>query len=160
MNAQARQPAADNPFTIVAQYIKDISFENILVSCEKAHEVKGEPEILVNADVNTKEFKQDKHAFEVELKVNVTAAEKDQKIFIAEVTHNAVVKFSETFMKDHADYIDPTMSIEIPFYLFFEIRNLVANMSHMAGFPPVFIRPVDFGKIYQDKMQAASPTKQ
>lgn len=145
-----------NPFSIPAQYIKDISFENILVASDKPKEIKGEPEILVNANVNTKALKGEKNTYEVDLKVMATAQEQKQKIFIAEVTHIAIVQFDSKFVEENSQYIDPTLCIEIPFYLFFEVRNLIANMSHMGGFPPIFVRPVDFGALYQSKMQSDS----
>lgn len=149
---------AENPFSIMAQFIKDVSFENILVRNADAPEIDGEPEILVTADISTKTHG-NTGAYEVSLTVHVITQYKEQKIFIAEVTNAAVVSFDEKFIKEYADYVDPTLCIEIPFYLFFEARNLIANLSNMGGYPPVFVRPIDFGALYQEKLQG-SGTKQ
>ena len=149
-----------NPFSVLAQYVKDVSFENLLMGNPDAPEIDGEPEILITADVNNTQAQSTPGAYEVSLTVNTVAQYKGQKIFIAEVTSVALITFEEGFVKEFADYIDPTLCIEIPFYLFFEIRNLIANLSNMGGYPPIFVRPIDFGAMYQEKMQLSTMTKQ
>lgn len=157
----ASQPSVSaNPFSVLAQYVKDVSFENLLMGNPNAPDIDGEPEILISADVNNTQAKNTPGAYEVSLTVNAVAHYKGEKIFIAEVTSVALITFEEDFVKEFADYVDPTLCIEIPFYLFFEIRNLIANLSNMGGYPPIFVRPIDFGAMYQEKMQLSSMTKQ
>lgn len=155
------QPSVSaNPFSVLAQYVKDVSFENLLMGNPNASEIDGEPEILISADVNNTQAQNTPGAYEVSLSVNAVAQHKGQKIFVAEVTSVALITFEEEFVKEFADYVDPTLCIEIPFYLFFEIRNLIANLSNMGGYPPIFVRPIDFGAMYQEKMQLSTMTKQ
>ena len=155
------QPSVSaNPFSVLAQYVKDVSFENLLMGNPNNPDIDGEPEILITADVNNTQAKNTPGAYEVSLTVNAIAQYKGQKIFVAEVTSVALITFEADFVKEFADYVDPTLCIEIPFYLFFEIRNLIANLSNMGGYPPVFVRPIDFGAMYQEKMQLSSMTKQ
>ncbi len=148
-----------NPFSVLTQYIKDVSFENLLMSSANQTQIDGDPEILINADVST-QADQKTGGYEVSLTISTVAQYKGQKIFVAEVTSVALIAFEEEFVKEFSDYVDPTLCIEIPFYLFFEIRNLIANLSNMGGYPPIFIRPIDFGAMYQEKMQLGSMTKQ
>jgi|GEM_PF-6643856 len=158
--SSSKSSVSANPFSVLSQYIKDVSFENLLMNNPNAPEIDGEPEIVISADVNNIQSKSTKGAYEVSLTVNTLAQHKGQKIFIAEVTSVALIRFEEGFVKEFADYVDPTLCIEIPFYLFFEIRNLIANLSNMGGYPPIFVRPIDFGAMYQEKMQLGSMTKQ
>lgn len=157
----SKQPSVSaNPFSVVAQYVKDVSFENLMMANLNPVSIDGEPEILISADVNNTQSQSTPGAYEVSLTVSAIAQYKEQKIFIAEVTSVAVIIFEEEFVKEFADYVDPTLCIEIPFYLFFEIRNLIANLSSMGGYPPIFVRPIDFGAMYQEKMQLSTMTKQ
>ena len=158
--SSSKPSVSANPFSVLAQYVKDVSFENLLMGNPNAPEIDGEPEILITADVNNTQAQSTPGAYEVSLTVNTVAQFKGQKIFIAEVTSVALITFEEEFVKEFADYVDPTLCIEIPFYLFFEIRNLIANLSNMGGYPPIFVRPIDFGAMYQEKMQLSTMTKQ
>jgi preprotein translocase subunit SecB len=160
-NFMSQQPSVSaNPFSVVAQYVKDVSFENLLMGNPNPPSIDKEPEILISADVNNTQSQSTPGAYEVSLTVNAMAQHEGHKIFIAEVTSVAVIVFEEEFVKEFADYVDPTLCIEIPFYLFFEIRNLIANLSNMGGYPPIFVRPIDFGAMYQEKMQLSTMTKQ
>jgi len=141
-------------FSIVGQFIKDVSFEN-LVSRELP-QAGQEPVVRVDVDVNYYPFtgiaQFAQNAYEIVLKVTATMGLGERNLFIAEIEYAGIVQFESAYQESQ---IEPVMYIEVPYYLFFEARNLIASLATQAGFGPVFLRPVDFTQIYMSKSKHA-----
>ena len=141
-------------FSVVGQFIKDVSFEN-LVSRELP-QAGEEPVVRVDADVEYHPFtgiaQMSQNAYETTLRVTATMALGDRNLFIAEIEYVGIVQFEKEYQESQ---IEPVVYIEIPYYLFFEARNLIASLATQAGFGPVFLRPVDFTQIYLSKSKHA-----
>jgi len=143
---QTKQPN----FNVIGQYIKDLSFENF--AARQAPQPGKEPMVEVNADVEYQSFSNipgaPKHTYEVALTLSTTMKMGDQQLFIAEVKYAGIVQFESECKEEQ---LEPIMYIEIPYYLFFETRNLIASLAAQSGFGPILLRPVDFSQIYLKK---------
>lgn len=136
------------PVQIKAQYVKDLSFEapdlpQILTQLTEA------PTIDVNVGVNGAKTKEEKE-FTVELKLTATATQKATKktVFLCEVVYGALVHIDvEEKMQS------PIMLVEIPTLLFPFARAIIANLTREAGFPALQIAPINFGLLYQQKLE-------
>lgn len=141
-------------FNVIGQYIKDLSFEN-LVSKEIQQNAE-EPMINVNADVEYKPFsgisQLEDNTYEVILSISVVMSIGEKKLFIAEIKFAGIVQFEETYSEEQ---LEPIMFIEVPYYLYFESRNIISSLAFQAGFGPIFLRPVDFSSIYLSKSKYA-----
>ena len=141
-------------FSLVGQYIKDLSFEN-LVSKELPQD-GTEPSLQVNADVEYTPFsgisQLAQNGYEVVLTLHVTMTLGDKNLFIAELKYSGIVQFSQLYPEAQ---LEPVLYIEIPYYLFFEARNLIASLAAQAGFGPIFLRPVDFSQVYMSRSKFA-----
>jgi preprotein translocase subunit SecB len=141
-------------FSVVGQFIKDVSFEN-LVSRELP-QAGQEPVVRVDADVEYRPFtgiaQMSQNAYETVLKVTATMTLGERNLFIAEVEYVGIVQFEKEYQESQ---VEPVVYIEIPYYLFFEARNLIASLATQAGFGPVFLRPVDFTQVYMSKSKHA-----
>ncbi|MBO4405701.1 MAG: protein-export chaperone SecB [Alphaproteobacteria bacterium] len=139
---------------VVAQYTKDLSFENINPISQIAAS-NEQPNIDVQLKVNTNKAKQ-KDVYNVELITEITAKVKDTTLFVAQLNYcgEFLIKgFDEELM-------NPILYIECPRLLFPFARNIIANAVNEGGFPPLFLAPVDFAGLYQQQMEANNQVKQ
>lgn len=138
---QQQQPSLN----ILAQYIKDLSFENpgapqSLKAREKA------PEININVNVNANPLA-DKD-FDVLLTLNAEAKAENKTLFQVELTYGGVFRI-DGFPQEH---MLPVLFIECPRLLFPFARQIVADATRNGGFPPLLVDPIDFGQMFAQRM--------
>ena len=141
-NNEAGAPPALN---VLAQYIKDLSFENP----HAPHSLRARensPEINININVNANPLSETD--FEVELKLEANAGEGADQMFNVELIYAGV--FRLTNMPEEA--VAPAILIECPRLLFPFARQVVADATRNGGFPPLMIDPVDFAALFQQRM--------
>ena len=139
---------------VVAQYTKDLSFENIN-PISRITASNEQPNIDVQLKVNTNKTKQN-DVYSVELITEITAKVKDTTLFVAQLSYcgEFLIKgFEEELM-------NPILYIECPRLLFPFARSIIANAVNEGGFPPLFLAPVDFAGLYQQQMEGKNQVKQ
>ena len=154
------------PITILAQYTKDLSFENPKAPASLAAAAKQPPQVEINVDVQARDMQND--VYEVILRIVATArpAGPDGKAdanadvaFILDLSYAGL--FALKGVKD--ELRKPVLLIEAPRLLFPFAREILANTSRQGGFPPLLINPVDFSELYRRQAgqiqneQAADP---
>ncbi len=130
---------------VLAQYIKDLSFENP----HAPHSLRpreDSPEINININVNANPLSETD--FEVELKLEASAGEGADAMFTVELIYGGV--FRLTNIPEEA--VAPAILIECPRLLFPFARQVVADATRNGGFPPLMIDPVDFAALFQQRM--------
>ena len=130
---------------VLAQYIKDLSFENPHAPHSLRPREKS-PEISININVNANPLSETD--FEVELKLEASAGEGADAMFSVELIYAGV--FRLTNMPQEA--VAPAILIECPRLLFPFARQVVADATRNGGFPPLMIDPVDFAALFQQRM--------
>lgn len=136
-------------YNLVGQFVKDLSFENLLDTEVGQDE---NPTISVEPDVTYSKFDKLENSYEITLTINAKMEIPNKKLFIAEVKYCGIVQFDKAYSDDE---IEPILYVEVPYYLFFETRNLVSHLTFLSGFGPILLRPVDFAQIYQKKSKRA-----
>ncbi|MEQ8195509.1 MAG: protein-export chaperone SecB [Rhodospirillales bacterium] len=137
------QATVDGPMLMVnAQYIKDLSVEVPGAPTIFGLMQQNQPDVSVNIDVNVQPL-QDK-VFEVAIVIKADCKLAEQVAFLLELTYGGV--FTINVPNEH---LEPTLLIECPRMLFPFARNIVADSTRDAGFPPVLLSPVDFLALYQ-----------
>jgi len=139
------QGAASPSLNILAQYTKDLSFENpgaprSLQARDKA------PAININVNVNANPLSETD--FDVVLSLNVEAKEGDKVVFAAELIYGGVFRITG-FPQEH---MLPVLFIECPRLLFPFARQIVADVTRNGGFPPLMIDPIDFAQMFSQRM--------
>lgn len=134
------------PVTVHAQYIKDLSFENpnapqIFRRGQKAPQL----DMSINLDARTIQDKEVKNLHEVSIKINVTARNEDQAAFIVEIVYAALLSVQEGTPPER---LRPLLFIDIPQVIFPFARQVIADLTGNAGFPPLLLNPVDFRQLY------------
>jgi preprotein translocase subunit SecB len=146
------QPALPN-LQVVAQYIKDLSFENPGATVN----LTDRPQIELGVDLNASRLSE-KDMFEVELKIRVDAKSDGRALFLLEVAYAGV--FRLTNVPDTATQ-QMILLIQAPHMLFPFLRRIVADVVRDGGMPPLMIEPIDFMALYQARVaQAASQPTQ
>lgn len=130
---------------VLAQYIKDLSFENPGAPKSLGPREKA-PQININVNVNANPLSETE--FDVVLSINAEAKTGDTVVFNVELTYGGVFRVAN-FPQEH---MLPLLFIECPRILFPFARQIVADATRNGGFPPLLIDPIDFAQMFQQRM--------
>ena len=130
---------------VIAQYIKDLSFEN--PGAPRSLRAGDKPPKL-DVNVNVSARPQSEKDFEIELTLEGKAARGEETLFIVEVTYAGVFQVRNV----PQEHVQPILLIECPRLLFPFARQIVADATRQGGFPPLMIDPVDFAALYRQRM--------
>jgi len=146
------QPPVGAPLTVVAQFLKDMSFEspNMPGLLEHAGRV---PQGLIKVDVKAHKL-QDGPKYEVVLSLRAEARYQDQPAYIAELQYAGIFQLGQV----GARMMEPLLLIEAPRLLFPFAREIIANIIQQAGFRAMLIHPIDFAMHYREQRAAGVGT--
>ena len=139
---------------VLAQFIRDLSFENILA--QKGLDTNSPPDIKVNVNLDAKKRKSE-NQYEVLIKLSIVSSakkensndSKNSKLFILEIEYGGI--FEVTGVPE--DQIHPYLMIECPRILFPYLRRIVADVTHDGGFPPLNLEQINFLALYQKEIE-------
>lgn len=140
--ANQGQPGVPN-LQVVAQYIKDLSFENPGATSS----LNDRPQIELGVDLNAARTPE-ADFFEVELKIRVDAKADGKALFLLEVAYAGVFKL--TNIPDTATQ-QAILLIQAPHMLFPFVRRIVSDVVRDGGMPPLMIEPIDFAGLFRSK---------
>lgn len=144
--------AAGLPYRIASQFISDLSFENPHGMRSLMPDQENPPEVKLG--VNLKHRRAGKGQFEVLLLINAQTVRNDETLFIAELVYGGAVKFIQQVDKDR---INEVLLREVPRYLYPFAREILADVTRRAGFPPLFLAPIDFDQMFENRKQQMPP---
>jgi preprotein translocase subunit SecB len=136
---------ASPTLNILAQYVKDLSFENPGAPQSLRGRDKA-PSININVNVNANPIA-DKE-FDVTLTLNAKATYDNDVLFNAELVYGGVFRV-EGFPQEH---VLPVLFIECPRLIFPFARQIIAEATRNGGFPPLMIDPIDFAQMFQQRI--------
>lgn len=142
---QAGQPPAVR-LNILAQFTRDLSFENIVAQKGLGGDVSPEIQVQVSLDGRKR---QAEHQYEVICKYRVTsqnAADK-AKLFLCELDYAGVFHIEGV----PEDQMHPFLMIECPRMLFPFVRRILSDVTRDGGFPPFNLDPIDFVALYRQE---------
>jgi preprotein translocase subunit SecB len=144
---------SDKPpqLNVLAQYVKDLSFENPNAPRSLTQQQQGAPKINIQINVNAKPLAE--NDFEVELKIEGRAETANLFMFSFDLLYAGVFKIQNV----PQDSIHPMVMIECPRLLFPFARAIIADAARNGGFPPLMIDPVDFVSLYRQRMSEMQP---
>jgi preprotein translocase subunit SecB len=134
------------PFKLLAQYLKDLSFEN-----------PGAPHVLTSkGDVPRGQLKFDVQAktvapmqYEVTLVLGITAIRDQETVYIVELEYAGL--FDVTGSPE--EHVTALLMIEAPRVLFPFAREVLAKATRDGGYPPVMLNPIDFVAVFREQMK-------
>jgi preprotein translocase subunit SecB len=155
--AQPQGQAAPQPgIQVIAQYIKDLSFEN-----PNAPEslVAGwpQPETNVQIFLRHAQIRDDAYECTVNFRIEAKKPGDDNKVaFIVDLAYGALVLLKNVPKENHA----PVVMVEVPKLLFPFAREIIANATSSGGFPPLYLTPISFEQIYMNEMKRQQEQQQ
>ena len=136
---------------ILAQFIRDLSFENPRAP-DSLRGGAAQPQIDLGVEMNARS--REDGFFEVDLKLSAKANREDGPIFIVELMYGGVFQIGGVAPED----MEPVLLIECPRYLFPFARKIIADVTSDGGYPPFLLDPIDFAGVYQGrKAQEQTP---
>jgi preprotein translocase subunit SecB len=149
LNVTGTQPAE---FGVLAQYIKDFSFENPNAP-RSLSPLQQQPEIGIQVNVTPKALSNTD--FEVELRIDGKAEASGLMLFSFDLSFAGVFRLHNI----PPENVSPLIMIEAPRLLFPFAREIISSAIIGGGFPPLLLNPVDFVALYQKKMAEQPPAQ-
>ena len=144
-NGAPLENAAPPQLNILAQYIKDLSFENPNAP-DSLTTQNQQPQINIQINVTANGVAE--NDFEVALTIEGKAESNDQVLFGFELVYAGVFRIVNV----PQDSLHPFIMIECPRLLFPFAREIIASAVRNGGFPPLMLDPVDFVGLYRQNM--------
>lgn len=145
--AAAAAAAPQVKMQILAQYIRDLSFENILA--QKPLDTQVQPDVQVQVALDGRK-RSAENQYDVIAKFNVRSKNKDSDdtLFAIELEYGGV--FHIEGVPD--EQLHPFLMIECPRMLFPFIRRIISDVTRDGGFPPLNVDNIDFVSLYRQTM--------
>jgi preprotein translocase subunit SecB len=148
------QPQAMPHVGVLAQYVKDLSFEN--PNAPRSMAPTGQPptiNIQVNVDAAPMTAAPaSANDFEVTLRLDGKAESQSTLLFSFELVFAGVFRIQNVAPES----LQPVVLIECPRLLFPFAREIIATAVRNGGFPPLLLDPVDFVGLYRQRLAAAA----
>jgi preprotein translocase subunit SecB len=150
-NGNGANPAAGGApaLNALVQYLKDFSFENPNAPTSLGPQEKA-PDISIQVNVNARQLAQTD--FEVSLTLDAKAGDGANLLFKLDLEYGGVFRL----LNIPQEQVHPIVMIECPRLLFPFVRQIVADATRDGGFPPLYIDPIDFVALYQQKAAQAA----
>jgi preprotein translocase subunit SecB len=133
---------------VLAQYVRDLSFENVVVQKGlSGAEVQPDIQVAVSLDARKRSVA---NQYEVITKFKVTSRNKVN----SEVLFMLELEYGGTFhIEGVADeQLHPFLLIECPRMLFPYVRRIISDVTRDGGFPPLNVDQVDFMALYRQEL--------
>jgi len=143
---------------VIAQYIKDLSFENPNAPGSLQALAGQKPAIDVNVNVGVR--KMNDEVYEVDLKISAKAVvpgadgAEGQVAFVVELAYGSLYGIRNV----PEEALKPFLLVQAPMLMFPFARRIIADASRDGGFPPLLLEPINFEALY--RAQAAQEAQQ
>ena len=147
---RAGAKAAQPQLTVLAQYVKDLSFES--PNAPQSLQGPGEnPQLKVGVNVGAVPKGDD--AYEVALNLEVHARSDNGVIYNVEMVYGGLFRLRGV----PQNLLQPVLFVDCPALLFPFVRRALADVIRDGGFPPLMLDPIDFGRLYAQNLAQGQP---
>lgn len=147
-NGAAPQPAPQVRMQVLAQFVKDMSFEN-MVAQKGLTSSEVQPDVQVGVSLDARKRNAESQ-YDVSLKVKVTNRNKSngEALFLLELDYGGV------FLVENVPeaQLHAFLLIECPRMLFPFVRRIVSDVTRDGGFPPLSMDNIDFVALYRQDL--------
>ncbi|MGH6866094.1 MAG: protein-export chaperone SecB [Methyloceanibacter sp.] len=144
----AKGQAGEAQLTVLAQYIKDLSFEN--PGAPQTLQGPGQnPQLKVSVNVNAGSRGED--IYEVSLHIEVHAKSDAGVIYNVELAYGSLFRLRNI----PQNLLQPVLFVDCPTIIFPFMRRVLADVTRDGGFPPLMLDPIDFRRLYAQNLTQA-----
>lgn len=137
---------------LIAQYLKDMSFENPSAPAILQELQSAKPQVNVNVNVNAQRIGEE--GYEVVLSLATEAKIGEKVAFIVELDYAAL--WGIRGVTD--EQLQPILLVECPRLMFPFARSILADAIREGGFPQVLLDPIDFAGLFRQQQTASQQT--
>ncbi|OIQ33186.1 MAG: protein-export chaperone SecB [Alphaproteobacteria bacterium MedPE-SWcel] len=140
---------------ILGQFIRDLSFENVMAQKGVGGEVQPDVNVQVALDAKKRSTE---NQYEVITKLTIESKNKagGETLFVLELEYVGIFNISGV----PEDQLHPFLLIECPRMLFPFLRRIVSDISRDGGFPPLNLDNIDFVGIYRNELARRQTTEE
>jgi preprotein translocase subunit SecB len=151
--AQAQAPKVN--MRILAQYMRDMSFENVAAQ-KKMQGANVQPDIQVQVSLDASK-REAENQYDVATKFKVTSKNKadGETLFLIELDYVGVFHVDGV----PQEQLHPFLLIECPRMIFPFARRIISDVTRDGGFPPLNLDTVDFLQLYKQEVQRQAAAK-
>ena len=145
--AEQAAPPVQPQMRVLGQFIRDMSFENIMAQQGGGSDIQPDVQVQVNLDAKKRSSE---NQYESSIKLNVSSKDKtgDTTLFVLEIDYVGI--FHVENVPD--DQIHPFQLIECPRMIFPFLRRIVSDVTRDGGFPPLNLENIDFVALYRNEI--------
>lgn len=138
---------------ILAQYIRDLSFENVFAQKGLAGDVQHEVGIQVGVSARKRGGES---RYEVITKLTITDKSRgtSDALFVLEIEYAGL--FQIEGLKE--ELLQPYLFIECPRMTFPYLRRIVSDVTRDGGFPPLYLDTIDFVALFREEVARRAQT--
>ena len=153
--AAAPQQQVQPQMKILGQFIRDLSFENIMAQKGISGEVQPDVNVQVNLDAKKRAVE---HQFEVSIKLKVSSSAKagGEQLFLLELEYTGIFHIKGV----PEAQMHPFLLIECPRMLFPFLRRIVSDVTRDGGYPALNLENIDFVSIYRNELARQQAAQQ
>ncbi len=144
----AQAPATPQvQMSVLSQFIRDLSFENVMAQKGTSGEVQPDVNVQVNLDAKKRPAD---HQYEVAIKLNIQSKAKGMEdvLFVFELDYCGIFHVEGV----PEDQLHPFLLIECPRMLFPFLRRIVSDITRDGGYPPLNLDNIDFVALYRNEL--------
>ncbi|WP_299372403.1 protein-export chaperone SecB [uncultured Tateyamaria sp.] len=140
-------PPAQPQMRVLGQFVRDMSFENIVAQKGAGSDVTPDVQVQVNLDAKKRT---QENQYECSIKMNITSKDKggDAVLFLLELDYVGLFSIENV----PEDQIHPFLLIECPRMIFPFLRRVVSDITRDGGFPPLNLENIDFVSLYRNEI--------
>ncbi|MEZ5773445.1 MAG: protein-export chaperone SecB [Hyphomicrobiaceae bacterium] len=130
-------------FRVLAQYVKDMSFESPNAP-ETLKHLTERPKLNIEVNVSAAGMEPNTHEVTIHLEATAARANGGQTLY------NVEIDYAGLFHIEHVpdDRLPPLLMINCPALIYPFLRRLVCDLTREGGFPPLLLDPIDFAGLY------------
>ena len=132
---------------LLAQYVKDLSFEN--PNSPAVYSWQTQPQIDVQFNIGSAPASEDVH--EVTIKITAKAVAEQGTAFAVELVYGGLFGLRNL----PEDQVQAFLLAEAPRLMFPFARRVLSDATQDGGFPPLLLDPIDFGALFQQQQLQA-----
>ena len=155
-NGAAPEAAPQVKMSVLAQFVRDLSFENVLAQKGfTGSEMQPDVQVAVSLDARKRAVE---HQYEVVSKFRVSSKNKatGDTLFLLELEYGGVFHVEGV----SEEQLHPFLLIECPRLLFPFIRRIISDVTRDGGFPPLNVDNVDFVALYRQELARRAQAQQ
>lgn len=150
----AQQPPQIN-MRVLGQFIRDLSFENIMAQKGVTGEVQPDVNVQVNLDAKQRAG-DNQYEVIIKLEVKSTNKQSGEPLFLLELDYAGVFLVQGV----PEDQLHPFLMIECPRMIFPFLRRIVSDITRDGGFPPLNLDSIDFMQMYRNEIARRQAAQQ